>query len=411
MFLVLLYCALTPFVESGWPVNNTSHYSSKRPTIASVMLPKTMKPMNARCNPQINDSEIKHISELIKRDTVNIIDLHLITGNDYNNKKFAAMQVSFVNLVGREILYIQDNERYHYNTWTLSAGRKRFNLHAKKNPNGCQGDIYDLVPVETLKQIALKIQNPEDYEMCYSELDTIQTPRRLCCRITNPNSTNFKYECPEIDSLLYNSILFWILTIPMVGLIPIYFVRLLNVLFSYTVFKLTHSQYYKLQESTMSISSIFLRIFWKEQGCVASHLRRFVLICVITGMGIFCGYCSPLPFYVYFCPFATYSVCCTVIVVQQNDSHDEIFDDEKSVVVVKELTLPFSAEILRRLKDVRPVRPSESITECSGKCFEAYLFYLSEFFFFLLYVIFTFLMKPYLYVFYEMANIMMKIIA
>ena len=411
MFLVLLYCALIPFAESGWPVTNKSNYSSKRPTIASVVRPKTIKPMNVLCTPKINDSEIKHIVELIKRDTVNIIDLHLISGKDYNNQKFAKMQVSFVNLVGREILYIQDNEHYLYNTWTSSAGRKSCNLHAKESPNGCQGDIYDLVAVETLKQIAQKIENPKDYEMCYSELDTIEKPRRMCCRVTNPDSTNFKYECPEIDSLIYNSILFWILTIPMVGLIPIYFVRLLNVLFSYTVFKITHSQYYKLQESTMSISSIFLRIFWKEQGCVASYLRRFVLICFIIGMSIFCGYYSPLPFYVYFCSFVIYSVCCTFIVVQQKDSNSEILEDEKSVIVVTELTVPFSIETLRRLKEVKPERPSESITECSGKSFVAYLFYLLEIKYFFLYVIFTLFIKPYSYVFYEMANIMMKIIA
>mgnify|MGYP002804069528 FL=1 len=411
MFSVLLYCALIPFVESGWPVNNKSNYSSKRPTIASVVMPKTIKPMNVRCNPQINDSEIAQIVELIKRDTVNVIDLHLISGNDYNNQKFADKQVSFVNLVGREILYIQDNERYHYNTWTLSAGRKSFNLNAKQRPNGCNEDIYDLVAVETLKQIALKIENPKDYEMCSLELETIEKPRRLCCRVTNPDSTNFKHECPEIDSLLYNSILFWIPTIPMVGLIPIYFVRLLNVLFSYTFFKITHSQYYKLQESTLSISSIFVRIFWKEQRCVASHLRRFVLMCVIIGMYFLCDHYSPLPFYVYLCSLVICSVCCTFIVVRQRESDSKIFDDEKSVAVIKELTRPFSAQTLRRLKDVKPKRPSESITECSGKCIFAYIFYLFEIVYFFLYVIFTLCIKPYSYVFYEMANIMMKIIA
>ena len=408
MFLVLLFCALIPFVESGWPVNNTLRYSGKRPSIASViMLPKTMKPTNARCNPQINDSEIAQIVELIKRDTVNVIDLHLISGSAYNNEMFADMQVSIVNLVGREILYIQDNERYLYNTWTLSAGTNSFNLHVKESPDGCQGDIYDLVAVETLKRIALKIENPKDYEMCHLELPSFRT----CCRITNSDSINFKYECLQIVSLLYNSILFWILTFLMVGLIPIYFVRLLNLLFSYTVFEAHHPDYYKLQENSMSISSIFRRIIWKEQGCVASHLRRFVLTSVIIGMGLFCVYYSPLPCYVYFCSYVIYFVCCKISTVQQNESNSEIFEDEKSVVVVTELTLLFSAETLRRLKDAIPGQPRESITMCSGKCFLAYICYFFEILCFFGFVIFTFFIKPSLYVFYEMANIMMKIIA
>ena len=112
--------------------------------------------------------------------------------------------------------------------------------------------------------------------------------RRICCEITKPDFTNFTYECGENYSFLLNTSLPWILTTVMAGLIPIYMVRLLNMLISYSIFDQNHSQYHKLQESTMSPSSIFLKMIWKEQSIVISFVRWSIFLCAFSYIIHFC---------------------------------------------------------------------------------------------------------------------------
>jgi hypothetical protein len=381
--------------------------------ITSSMAMNTSKADTKNCVLQIKKiREITQVIELSKSDLVNIIDLHLIFGTRSNKKLFADIQISLVSPIGREILYTLDKERYNRVTWTLNAGRKNFNLHVKENPKECKRDLYDFITANILKKIVLREKNPTNYEICYRN-------RRMCCRITEPDLTNFTYECVEIDSFLHKSSFLWILTTLMIGLFPIYLVRLLYMLLSYSVFDQNYPQYHKLQESTMSPSSIFLKIIWKEQGGIACFFRRLLLICALSSIVYFCVKYSVLglaenivvrPFI-----FLIYIAFCLYFVIVRKNHTFKSFENEECVGVVSPLTLPFNIKFLRdhdklnKVKDFMLKTPSEA-----SESFGEYACYLIKMPFCLLVICLVipvvFILSYFYVLVYEMANIFSLII-
>ena len=124
------------------------------------------------------------------------------------------------------------------------------------------------------------MNQPANYEICYLERKTIsEKVRRICCQIAKPNFKKLNYKCLERNSFLHKTGFPRIVTIVMFVVFPLYFIWFLFFLLSYTVFILEYSEYYKLEESTMSPSSIALKIIWDDKGRVISFIRKSILTC------------------------------------------------------------------------------------------------------------------------------------
>lgn len=235
------------------------------------------------CVVEMKEMEIMQIVELTESGLVNIVDLRFFYHNGTtNDQPFANMtQVSLVNPIGREILYMLDIKQYSYFPWTLNAGRRNIKLHINESHKECvERKSSDLVAGNILKQIFLSMNQPANYEICYLERKTIsEKVRRICCQIAKPNFKKLNYKCLERNSFLHKTGFPRIVTIVMFVVFPLYFIWLLSFLLSYTVFNLEHSEYCKLEESTISPSSIVLKIIWDAKGRVISFIRKSILTC------------------------------------------------------------------------------------------------------------------------------------
>ena len=162
------------------------------------------------CVVQMKEMEIMQIVELTESGLVNIVDLRFFYHNGTtNDQPFANMtQVSLVNPIGREILYMLDIKQYSYFPWTLNAGRKNVKLHIfNESDKECvERKSSDLVAGNILKKIVLSMNQPANYEICYLERKTIsEKVRRICCQIAKPNFKKLNYKCLERNSFLHKT--------------------------------------------------------------------------------------------------------------------------------------------------------------------------------------------------------------
>ena len=303
MLLVIFYCGLIPFVVFARPANNPSPTDTGNNNDARLIVGKSTNTTNADngidCAPQINENDITNIVERTESDQVNIIDFRFFDGEGQDQRLFEDMKITLVTLVGREILLILSNMGYSYITLTLNAGRENRDVHFKnaslKNCNEKH------IALSILKQIVLRIENPKSYEVCYGETEDAwhdstvvinryptemtfhtQTYSWVCCRITNTDLTNFQHVCLERNPFLQGFLV--LLTILTIISLPFYYSRLLRKLLSRSFFQIIHPQYYKLQESTLSLTDLLLRIVWDEQGCICvSIARRCVMALLLIG--------------------------------------------------------------------------------------------------------------------------------
>ena len=116
--------------------NDASHeeLNISHSTKLSTMAINSYKPVSKDCPfPKMKEMEILQIVELTESGLVNIVDLRFFYHNGTtNDQPFANMaQVSLVNPIGREILYMLDIKQYSYFPWTLNAGRKNNALKGK----------------------------------------------------------------------------------------------------------------------------------------------------------------------------------------------------------------------------------------------------------------------------------------
>ena len=293
MLWVIFYCGLISFVVSARPINNTSLTDATASNNSDTRLVTkkwkgTSNADHARkdCVFQIEENDITNIVERTENDLVNIVDFHFFKGTSQNDKLFEDVQIALVTLVGREILLILDEKRYSIVALTLNAGRENLNVHFKNvSLTNC---TKQHVAASMLEQIVLRNKNPRNYEICYAERRVKQTDR-MCCRITDTDSTNFKYECSKKDSFLQKSAFSLILTILMIGTLPFLFWILLPLLLWYSLGKIYYDQYYKLEESTMSPIRFFVKMVWKEQDLIpATFIRKCVIILALYVNGRLC---------------------------------------------------------------------------------------------------------------------------
>ena len=269
MHLLIFYCGLIPFVVFARPTNYTSPTDTKGSNNSDGRLTITKD-----CVLQIRRNDITNIVERTENDLVNIVDFHFY-GTNQHDKLFEDMQIALVTSVGREILLILDEERYSIATLTLNAGRENLNVHFKNVSLTDCAKKY--IVASMLEQIVQRNKKPSSYEICYAERRVEETDR-MCCRITDTDLTNFKYECSKKDSFLQRSTFTWILTILMICTLPFLFWVLLLKLLLYNFNKIYCHQYYKLEESTMSPIRFLVKMVWEEQDFI---LVTFIRKCVI----------------------------------------------------------------------------------------------------------------------------------
>ena len=312
MFLVLFYCGLIPFVVSK-SINGTSAPTyataseNSDATHARLVTKKSKGTSNVDratidCVPRIKEDDITNIIERIElSDQVNILDFHCFNGTSQNDRLFEDMQIALVTPVGREILLVLDEKRYRYTTLTLNAERENLNVHFKNiSLTNC---TKKHLAGSILEQIILRNEDIRNYEVCYEKTmyklvrehsfsTNLSTKSNgwMCCRriSTKSDSTNFKYECFEKDSFLLSSSFLNLLAVLIMCTLPCYVLKLLHMLLTRSFFKQNHPKYYELQENTMSLTSILVKIAWEGNGYICSPIcRRFMMLLASCVNGYF----------------------------------------------------------------------------------------------------------------------------
>ena len=248
------------------------------PTNASTT---DLKSGNKDCVLVIDEDEVAEIRRLLIMDHVNMIDLRVFSAPNFNEPLFPNLQITFVNGDGRVIISWLDI-KYLIITWTLSAGRTRYDLHVREGRTGCiqaMENGRDSVSGSLLKRF-IGSTSRTGCEVCYVEGKSNQLPvTRTCCKMAKNNQS--KYEC-DVDR--YRNQLLNLFVIPN---IPSYITLMgfvFVVIFCCPFFvqtSLTHynnNTYYYLTESTMSIPCIVRHIVSEDHGQAISKIRRFVFV-------------------------------------------------------------------------------------------------------------------------------------
>ena len=170
---------------------------------------------------------------------------------------------------------------------------------------------------------------------------------------------NFEYRCPKKHSHDDTYTFLWVIAIVGTGLLPVIFLIFHYAFLSHSVFDKKYPQFHKLQESTMSPSSILFEVIWKEYGGIVSLIRRIALISALSYI-IYRSYRNNLlNIYVLFSMIAFYVTVIFVVTVfrmknKSNKPFIETLEDEGFVGGVSFFNhLPFN--IRDRLKNVRDV--------------------------------------------------------
>ena len=135
--------------------------------------------------------------------------------------------------------------------------------------------------LESTQHIVDNINLATNYQVCSSFKETSSGKvKGTCCQMTEPNlASKFNYKCRTENSFLFGSNLLWlVIYIIMYLLTSFYFMWLPLVLVSRSEFDLKYPEYYKLEESLMSPSSILLKVVWDGNGRVVSFIRCLVLV-------------------------------------------------------------------------------------------------------------------------------------
>ena len=289
MFLLLFYCGLLSTVVSAHFNNDTSHDGDEFDINTTLStLPSTTISVSKDCVLEMKHSDISQIVELFNSNRVNVVVIHISFSNSsHEGELLSDFNVSLSNPIGREILYALERRRLRYFPWTLKAGIRNFKLNVNGSQNECiktGEDTSDFV-LESTQHIVDSVNLAINYHVCSSFKETSSGKVKLtCCQMTKHNlATEFNYECPEGKSFLFESDLLWLIIICMIIIFGwFYFVLLLLVFLSRTEFDLKYPEYYKLEESMMSPSTILFKVIWDENGRVVSFIRSLVLVAVFS---------------------------------------------------------------------------------------------------------------------------------
>ena len=288
--LLMFYCGLVSPVVS---VHSSSDMLHRHSIITSSVINGTLLVSNSTINSsastpssanndgcflQLKESEISELIELTKNDRINLVDLHFFSDGSNKETSFVNTRLVLANLIGREILYTLDINRYTFLTYTLNAGRTSFSLHVNGSLEKCRKPVQNFLAVSTLQQTGLAKNPARNYEICYKGYAWTLPEHLFCCRVT----------CNHIYSFIHKTGFPSILTIAMSFTALVSIIKLLHVLLSERVFDRKYSKYHKLHYSLMSPSSILLNFFWKKSKkyayvifCVRTFILAASIICIV----------------------------------------------------------------------------------------------------------------------------------
>ena len=280
MFSLIFYCGLISSVVSAHFNNDTSH-DGDEPDINTTFstLASTTIPVSKDCVLKMKENEMSQIVELFNSNLVNVVIIHIsFSSSSHEEQLYSVSDFNFSlsNPIGKEILTALEKEDFKYATWTLKVGIKNFKMHVSWSPNYCTRDNHFAFK-STLQNIVNRLKIATNYEVCifYFTLS-------ICCPITTPY-LSFNGCYLEENRPIFGSEIAWVVIYVMMYLFVIFYVMwLLSVFLSRTLFNLKYPEYCKLQESTMSPSSVVFKITFEENGRTISLIRTSVLICVLS---------------------------------------------------------------------------------------------------------------------------------
>ena len=307
MFSLIFYCGLISSVVSAHFNNDTLHDGDELDINTTLStLASTTIPVSKDCVLEMKKNEISQIVELFNSNLVNVVVIYISFSNSSHERQlFSHFNVSLSNPIGREILHAL--KRFRFFQWTLKAGIRNYKLNVKGSQNDCiktRKNLTDFV-LESTQHIVDSINLETNYQVCSSFKETSSGKvNQTCCQMTKPNlATKFNYKCPNGNSFLFGSNLLWdVIYIIMYLFTSFYFMWLPLVLVSRSEFDLKYPEYYKLDESMISPSSILLKVFWDVDGRVVSFVRSLVLVGFISYFFFFA-----LSFYVFI--FGVWVLC------------------------------------------------------------------------------------------------------
>ena len=289
MFLLLFYCGLLSTVVSAHFNNDTSHDGDELDINTTLStLPSTTIPVSKDCVLEMKHSDISQIVELFNSHLVNVVVIHISFSNgSHEGELLSDFNVSLSNPIGRQILYALEMWVFRYFQWTLKAGIRNFKLNVKGSQNDCikTGKNATDFALESTQHIVNSVNFSINYEVCSSFKETSSGKVNLtCCQMKKPNlMTEFNYKCPKGKYFLFEIDLpGFVISYMIMYFGSFYSIWLLYVLLSRTEFNLKYPEYYKLEESMMSPSTILLKVIWDENGRVVSFIRSFVLVGVFS---------------------------------------------------------------------------------------------------------------------------------
>ena len=290
MFLLLFYCGLLSTVVSAHFNNDTSPDGDELDINTTLStLPSTTIPVSKDCVLEMKENEVSEVIELFNSNLVNVVVIHISFSNgSHEGELLSDFNVLLSNPVGREILYVL--ERWFWLSdfpWTLKAGIRNFKLNVKGSQNDCiktGKNATDFV-LESTQHIVDSLKLAINYHVCSSFKETSSGKvKQTCCQMTKSGlSSKFNYKCPKGNSFLLGSNIPWIVTCALMSSFAFFCLAwVLSVFQSRTEFNLKYPEYYKLEESMMSPSSILVKVIWDPNGQVVSFSRRLVLVGVFS---------------------------------------------------------------------------------------------------------------------------------
>ena len=287
MFLMLFYCGLLSTVVSAHFNNDTSHDGDELDINTTLStLPFTTISVSKDCVLEMKHSDISKIVELFNSNLVNVVVIHISFSNgSHEGELLSDFNVSISNSVGREILRLYTLEwwQFWYFPWTLKAGIRNFKLNVKGSQYDCirTGKNASDFVLESTQHIIDSVNLAINYHVCSSFKETLSGKvKQTCCQVTKSSlNSKFNYKCPKGSSFLFESNVLWMVILYVMFFFAFFYVAwLLSVFQSRTEFNLKYPEYYKLEESMMSPSTILLKVIWDENGRVVSFIRSLVLV-------------------------------------------------------------------------------------------------------------------------------------
>ena len=257
---------------------NKSRYSTQLGTN------ETSKP----CLLTFNDPDISAIFKLAQISTTNIVDIDIKFQSNTSNQEINETRWAWANKRGLDILSVFAIKQFvrmetagrNLATRSLNVGREAAQLAVSENPPGCvlKENSTDFLAAELLKRLSFSgIKN----KLCYKT--SMDSWYSRCCKIKSFNYDRNGHQCyPRTVGTQFVRAF-----ATLISVVSYFFVFSGgNFIFYMVVYLPWKSEfgskwYHELNESPMSLSSIFSMLFWDGYGPYKSTVRRILLVTLV----------------------------------------------------------------------------------------------------------------------------------